>query len=322
VERIATSSNNLKGTYVRRLRQASRKVRTIGAVLQQRTIVPVGYPANPDGKSKMEEELIRLRSRLRDLDNEVSTILETVGRLFDTAVEKRAEQETRPTSDERGTTVEAERVTKDMTPRVQTAIMGPLPPLTPHRQPGPSRIRGSSGAGGAGERDGGTGPRDPLKDPRDQRPLLVAGRSSRDGAAFWSSDPPGIRARRDTSRSKAVSSDDKTDFITVNRRRRRRRGGILPTSASLPASEDGRNSRARAVASHGVRPASRMKVREDTRGGATFAKKVRLQGGRERRQGPQRRGPTSRQPRSPQAAEGGTEVGGAENRKQGETQYR
>jgi hypothetical protein len=42
VERIATSSNNLKGTYVRRLRQASRKVRAIGTELQQRTVVPVG----------------------------------------------------------------------------------------------------------------------------------------------------------------------------------------------------------------------------------------------------------------------------------------
>jgi hypothetical protein len=72
VERIATSSNNLKGTYVRRLRQASRKVRAIGAELQQRTVVPVGYPVNPDGKNKMEEELARLRIRVRDLENEVS----------------------------------------------------------------------------------------------------------------------------------------------------------------------------------------------------------------------------------------------------------
>jgi hypothetical protein len=64
VERIATSSNNLKGTYVRRLRQASRKVRAIGAELQQRTVVPVGYPVNFDGKSKMEKELARLRSRV------------------------------------------------------------------------------------------------------------------------------------------------------------------------------------------------------------------------------------------------------------------
>jgi hypothetical protein len=72
MERIATSSSNLKGTYVRRLRQASRKVRAIGAELQQRAVVPVGYPVNSDRKSKMEEELARLRSRVRDLENEVS----------------------------------------------------------------------------------------------------------------------------------------------------------------------------------------------------------------------------------------------------------
>jgi RNase H-fold protein (predicted Holliday junction resolvase) len=131
VERIATSSNNLKGTYVRRLRQASRKVRAIGAELQQRTVVPVGYPVNPDGKSKMEEEIARPRSRVRDLEN-VSRILGTVGRLFDTAVEKRSEKETRPTLDERGTTVGAERGIKDMTPGVSTAIMGPPSPPPPH----------------------------------------------------------------------------------------------------------------------------------------------------------------------------------------------
>jgi hypothetical protein len=83
-------------------------------------------------KSKMEEELARLRSSVRDLESEVSRILETVGRWYDTAVDKKAEKEARPTSDERGTTVEAERRTKGMTPRVPTMIMGPPPPPPPH----------------------------------------------------------------------------------------------------------------------------------------------------------------------------------------------
>jgi hypothetical protein len=109
VERIATSYNNLKGTYVRRLRQASRKVRAIGAELQQHTVVPVGYLVNSDGKGKMEEELARLKSRVRELDDEVSRILVTVGRWFDTAVGKKAEK------DETRITVGAERGAKGMT---------------------------------------------------------------------------------------------------------------------------------------------------------------------------------------------------------------
>jgi RNase H-fold protein (predicted Holliday junction resolvase) len=166
VERIATSSNNLKNSYVGRLRQASRKVRAIGVELQQRTVVPVGYPVNPDGKSKMEKKIAWLRSRVRDLENEVSRTLETVGRLFDTAIEKRAEKKARPTSDERGTTVGAERGTKDMTPDVATAIMGNSPPPLPLLKPGPCRLRSSGGAGGSGEGAGGIGPRDPLEDPK------------------------------------------------------------------------------------------------------------------------------------------------------------
>jgi hypothetical protein len=69
----------------------------------------------------------------------------------------------------------------------------------------------------------------------------------------------------------------KADFATVDRRRGRMRGGISPTSASLPASRPGisgavgENSRAKGVASHGVGPtSSRMKVREDARGGANI----------------------------------------------------
>jgi RNase H-fold protein (predicted Holliday junction resolvase) len=119
VERIATSSNNLKVTYVRRLRQESRKVRAIGAELQQRTVVPVGYPVNTDGKSKMEEELARLRSRVRELEDEVSRILVTVGQWFGTAVGKKAEE------DEMRTTMGAERGAKRMTPGVLTEIVPP-----------------------------------------------------------------------------------------------------------------------------------------------------------------------------------------------------
>jgi hypothetical protein len=153
MEPIATSSNNLKGTYVRRLRQASSKVPAIGAELQQRTVVTVGYPVNSDGKSKMEEDLAWLRNRVRDLENEVSRILETVGRWFDTAVEKKVEK------DEKGITVGAERGVRGITPSVPTGIMGPQPPQPSHPQPGPSRPRGSGGAGGAREGDGGTGSR-------------------------------------------------------------------------------------------------------------------------------------------------------------------
>jgi hypothetical protein len=132
------------------------------------------------------------------LENEVSRILETVGRWFDTAVGKKAEK------DETGITVGAERGSKGMTPGVPTAIMDPPPPPPPHPQPGPSRPRGSGGAVEAREGDGGTGPRVLLENPRDQRPPTVARRSCRDGAAFRISAPPGIRVRRDTSRSMAV----------------------------------------------------------------------------------------------------------------------
>jgi hypothetical protein len=61
-------------------------VRAFGAELQERPVVPLRFPVNSDSKSKIEEELARLRSRVRDLENEVSRILETVGRWFDTAM--------------------------------------------------------------------------------------------------------------------------------------------------------------------------------------------------------------------------------------------
>jgi hypothetical protein len=216
----------------------------------------------------MEEELARLRSRVRELGDEVSRILETVGRWFDTAVGKKAEK------DETGITVGTERMTKAMTPGVPTAIMGPPPSPPPHSQPGPSRPRGSGGACRAKEGDGGTGPRVSLEDPRDQRLPPVAGRSSRDGAASRTSALPGIRAGRDTSRSTAVSSADETDFITVVRRRGRRRGGTLPTSASLLTAGDGGNSRG--VAPHGGGPASREKAKDDARSGANVRGKCEV----------------------------------------------
>jgi hypothetical protein len=265
VERIATSSSNLKGTYVRRLRQASRKVRAIGAELQQRTVVPVGYPIITDGKSKMEEELARLRSRVRELGAEVSRILVTVGQWFGTAVGKKAEE------DEMRTTMGAERGAKGMTPGVLTAIMAPPPSQPPHPQPGPSRPRGSGGASGVKEGDGNTGPRVSLDDPTDQGPPPVAGRSSRDGAASRASAPPGIRSERDTSRSTAVSSADEAGFIPVVRRRGRRRGRALPTSASLLTARDGGSSRG--VAPHGGGPASREEMKEDARSGANLRRK-------------------------------------------------
>jgi hypothetical protein len=264
VERIATSSSNLKGT-LRRLQQTSRKVRAIGAELQQRTVVPVGYPINTDGKSKMEEELARLRSRVRELGDEVSRILVTVGQWLGTAVGKKAKE------DEMRTTMGSERGAKRMTPGVLTAIMGSPHSPPPHPQPGPSCPRGSGGASGVKEGDGNTGPRVSLDDPRDQGPPPVAGRSSRDGAASRASAPPGIRAEKDTSRSTAVSSADETDFIPVVRRRGRRRGGALPSSASLLTAGDG--GILRGVAPHGGGPASREETKEDARSGANLRRK-------------------------------------------------
>ena len=61
VDRIASTSRNLKGTYVRRLRQ-SRKVRAVGAELQQHTGAAFGAPAS---SQEIEREGERERERER-----------------------------------------------------------------------------------------------------------------------------------------------------------------------------------------------------------------------------------------------------------------
>ena len=89
VDRIASTSRNLKGTYVRRLRQ-SRKVRAVGAELQQHTGAAFGAPASSQEieregererereKEERERKNARLRKRVGYLENEVSRLQKTV----------------------------------------------------------------------------------------------------------------------------------------------------------------------------------------------------------------------------------------------------
>jgi hypothetical protein len=68
VERVASTSRNLKGTFVRRLRQASRKAQAAGAELQLCDRRLWGsYQQQRDGEREKEEiegENARLRERV------------------------------------------------------------------------------------------------------------------------------------------------------------------------------------------------------------------------------------------------------------------
>lgn len=117
VERIASTSKNLKGTFVRRLRLASRKTRAAGAELQKRAVVPSSswamtttssltsrttngfnfhrHRRHDDGErddhrmdvilvedeEEDDEEGARQRERMRFVESEVSCLQETVERL-------------------------------------------------------------------------------------------------------------------------------------------------------------------------------------------------------------------------------------------------
>lgn len=66
MERITSTSRNLKGTYVRRLQQVCCKARAISAELQLRTTVALRTPANSLEIERKKEERERENPRLKE----------------------------------------------------------------------------------------------------------------------------------------------------------------------------------------------------------------------------------------------------------------
>lgn len=66
VERITSTSRNLKGTYVRRLQQVCCKARAVSAELQLRTIVALRAPASSREIERKKEERERENPRLKE----------------------------------------------------------------------------------------------------------------------------------------------------------------------------------------------------------------------------------------------------------------
>jgi hypothetical protein len=184
IERIASTAKNLKGTSVRRLKLPSRRARSSGAELQQRTVATFavastmadlcrlrirdsavdGDVARSDDArteasgrviveeaksicSQEQEDGAYLRRRVRYLESEVSRLQGTVERLTKECSERAVT---------RGTSVGSRhavgnsttRGTKANSPGAPTGtIMGPPPPPPLHSQPSSSHFRCSGGAG-------------------------------------------------------------------------------------------------------------------------------------------------------------------------------
>jgi hypothetical protein len=143
----AYTSKNFKGTYIRRLRLAFRKVQAVCVELQQRTVATHGVVG-------LEEGNAYLRDRVHFLENEVSCFQETVRRL--TSELERAEALARRGSlqKERTSPVGTKRGTDEMIPVAPMGYHRP-PYLAAYTLPG--RVKPSPflrlGEGGGGCRD-------------------------------------------------------------------------------------------------------------------------------------------------------------------------